>query len=86
MSKLFNVDDELRDKVQDICDRVGAGLLPPNGAGAIMKLILADRKKHELQARLNEVQRELNRYGDVFNFPPELLLRKSELRKELEKL
>lgn len=50
-----NGDEKLREKVQDICDRVGAGLLPPTGAGAIMQLILADRKQHELDARIDTI-------------------------------
>lgn len=50
-----NGDEKLREKIQDICDRIHAGLLPPTGAMAIMKLIQADRKQHELEARIDEL-------------------------------
>ena len=83
----LNADDELRERVQDICDRIRAGLLPPTGAGAIMQLILADRKKHELQARLEEYQQ-----GLLVGASPEFIgkpmaeERIAELKQELENL
>ena len=51
-----------------------------------MQLITADRKRVALEARIDELERELNRYGDVFNYPPQLLMRKAELKTQQEKV
>ena len=94
MSKPLNADDKLQERVQDICDRVGAGLLPPTGAGAIMQLILADRKKHELQARIEEnsmyIKEVTRHYFPSGPSEPHIPLvqfheRIAELKQELEK-
>ena len=52
----------------------------------LMQLITADRKRVELEARIDEVERELKRYGDVFNYPPQLLMRKVELKAQQEEV
>ena len=56
MSKPLNVDDELRLHVHGLVAMVSAGYAVASQAtDDIMKLILADRKKHELQARIDEL-------------------------------
>lgn len=53
---------------------------------AIKQLITADRERVALEARIDEVERELKRYGDVFNYPPQLLMRKVELKAQQEEV
>lgn len=86
-------DKELREKVADLFDELceptnefwhrDSGL---HWADKVMQLITADRKRVALEARIDEVERELKRYGDVFNYPPQLLIQKIKLKEELEKL
>ena len=76
---LLNADDELRKH----CDRLG---VPSLWYDKLVDIVEADRKKNELQARIEEVERELKRYGDVFNYPPQLLMRKAELKTKQEEV
>ena len=95
-------DKKLRQKMQDIFNDCTSGWLITiknfNGyerelgdmeseiIGDILDLIAADRKRVELEARIDEVERELKRYGDVFNYPPQLLMRKVELKAQQEEV
>ena len=81
MSKALNADDELRLHVHGLVAMVSAGYAVASQAtDDIMKLILADRKKHELQAALKELK--WAKTASVWNIE----VRISELEQELEKL
>ena len=49
-------DDELRGKISKMCEGIAAGYHGEDGIDHIMQLIQADRKKHELQARIDELK------------------------------
>ena len=57
MSKTaLNADDELRLQVHGAVASVAAGfIISVQAKDEIMQLVLADRKKHELQARIDEL-------------------------------
>ena len=93
MSKPLNADDELREEIDDILQQVGnywycvakettdtRTMSEGEALDKIMQLILADRKKHELQAIIKEL--EWAKTASVWNID----VRVAELKQELEKL
>lgn len=77
----LNADDELRRKISKMCEGIAAGYHGEDGIDYIMQLILADRKKHELQARMDEL-RSLQRAFWVLG-KGQLESRINELKQEL---
>lgn len=89
MSKEVKTDDELR-LIDDVLNQSNLSAFAKEG---IMKLILADRKKHELQAKIDTLKRlptvRTNLNGSSIDdvvLRREIERRIAELKQELEKL
>ena len=88
MNKPLNTDDEIRSLIQQKCEQIALkcgnytteAFIPEYRQ--IYNAILADRKKHELQARIDELEKYRKHYNDDWDGYADTRI--AELKQELE--